>query len=327
MPTDQSFRSHHEQKHETAEVLLDSSYMCRSVFSPFSFHLYQHCLYMVFHPKQVFTTCIKQFSFFCVSVYTCTDELDLDADDSEEYWQQSHDYRQPGEVSCDSRSFHRPTQGSGLLAKSYSVLQPDTPMGDPIFKIVNIVSDDCTTLDPLGFNIQKTKRANTGQKQEISKSLTALSRKRQESITASVSVRAGPVSVGASMDSSLSSGQSRTSAKSRVYILTEIENVDNVAAIGTVTKPPLSAGFLSFWNRHAPPQLSSKKFVKKIMRGFSHYIKKAELGSQFSEVSSNTFLWFKLNSLSIAGCTKRHASYLCFHVNNHTDRKSNQRPL
>ncbi len=107
------------------------------------------------------------------------------------------DVRHENQFNCKEDAPRRTTVGSGLVLSTILVLKPDNNIGDDILgNGKKKISADCTTIEPHGFNVQKTKEARVGIKQQTFRTLRSLTTDKKESISASAAVSYAGVSMG-----------------------------------------------------------------------------------------------------------------------------------
>ncbi len=107
------------------------------------------------------------------------------------------DMRHENQFNCKEDALRRMTVGSGLVLSTILVLKPDNNIRDDILgNGKRKISADCTTIELHGFNVQKTKEARVGIKQQTFRTLRSLTTDKKESISASAAVSYAGVSMG-----------------------------------------------------------------------------------------------------------------------------------
>ena len=92
------------------------------------------------------------------------------------------DLRQTGEQRCGHKSFTETTYGSGNFAHCYNTFLPGNPMGDLIFKISMKVSAECSTLLPVGYNVQRTRTSTVGIQSDSGETVDEMSKHAQNAM-------------------------------------------------------------------------------------------------------------------------------------------------
>lgn len=199
-----------------------------------------------------------------------------------------HDYfdqRQAGEHNCDPKSFRETVYGAGLMAHSWNPLDPVEPMGDKVVDISLVSSGDCSTWVPVGFNVQRTKTSNAGIQSTESSSLRKTKDTRAFKATSAIGAATSKFS--ASVETSLTGRSELESSvqEKRRHYATWIESVDNTITFSKINPPPLAPEFkrrLLEYNENT----DVNTFVLALLRDYSHYLYRAELGSRLSEIRS-----------------------------------------
>jgi hypothetical protein len=197
------------------------------------------------------------------------------------------DIRQPGEYSCEPNlSFHTTVFGVPLLAAAQNKLKPDAPVGDEIFQIKMRVSGDCSSLEPIGFNTQRTRQYVSETQTKKATSIMKLSRTHSQSLAAKMGVQAGGVSASSSMSYKTSEEDAKTHERVNVYFLSEKTNIDTTISISG-ERPAYSEAIEKLLQdfRKNPSVDNGRRLGRKLYNFGTHVTTGAEIGSKMTVVS------------------------------------------
>lgn len=199
------------------------------------------------------------------------------------------DFRKDSEVVCDNRTSHETVAGVELLAQPINDLNPEAPLGDPIFAIEMILGASCQNFQPKGFNLLRTRESSVKSNLVESRSLHKLNRKTGNKITADVGVQVFGVGVSSSFEkSSFNKYESSNETKMTYYALKNTQ-IDNAATISEKQMPPLEPLFKNFLLRFKNATVFSSKTMQKelfwlLTQRAQHLPRTVKFGSQMIQV-------------------------------------------
>ncbi len=235
-------------------------------------------------PERMWFSCKVMALAACLALCTGSNNQESDRAGEAEHFMQIMDQRYPGEFTCHANSSRPTTYGIDVLQHSFSPLRPGNCLGDKIMAIEMEVSADCATWVPVGYNIEKTKRSVLGVQTKETDSLISTARMHGDQFGVSVSGALKMFSASANYDvTKTTSDRHRTERRYKCFV-TWTENVDNTLRFSYVDPPPLTNRFRA--RLTAPRTISqySPTFFWNLTKVGTHFLERAELGSQFTEI-------------------------------------------
>ena len=208
---------------------------------------------------------------------------------NENNWYLRHD----SEHKCDAGLPKRTTFGAGLLGYSYNPMKAAGKMGPELFSIVMNMSADCSTMEPYGYNTQRTRMyTGTVTTREV-ESLHGDEELKMTAMHAAVGGSLGSFGASVSASKAKDEEQSKRETMSRKYFLTSAQQVDNIFSFSEEAPPPLQPSFLQElqeWNdsrdedlyRHL--QLTDRVFTRRLFKKYGFFLKSAALGSSYNHI-------------------------------------------
>jgi len=198
---------------------------------------------------------------------------------------QNMDQRYPGEFTCHKNSSRLTTFGIDVLQHTFTPLRPGNPLGEKIFDIQMEVSADCATWEPLGYNVDRTKRSALGIQTKETDSLAVTARGHSDHFSESTTVAILFFSATAKHETSKQWSNSVRERKRFRNFISWIESVDNTVRFSHISPPNLAGQFLGpLLSKIHESQFSPEFFWDYLLPIGTHFLEQVELGSRLTEI-------------------------------------------
>ena len=171
------------------------------------------------------------------------------------------------------------------MGHSWNPLNPEVGVGDLVFSIEMHTSADCSRFEPKGYFVEKTKRSSFDLQQRVSGSVSKLGKSHETSIKAGVGLVIRSLSAGVQTTLRFTTSSQTAQKLSNTFVSSSLEAIDTKMCLSIANPPDRDPTFNRIINIHLNSNDSNAEFIIVFVPNFPGYIREAEIGSAYTEVS------------------------------------------